>query len=76
MPTLADVLTNTPVTLTAGRFTVADDSPLQVYLDGSTTAIDGDGVEGLTYTVGDTGYYFLIQGHRPLCLCTAGTAGP
>lgn len=73
MPSLPDVLgkNNPPPPFTIGRFTVADTSPFQVYVDGGTVAVDADALNGITYAVGDTGYYLLIQGLRPFCLPTA-----
>jgi hypothetical protein len=53
-----------------GRFEVATTTPFEVYLDGSTTAVEGWKVVGLTYIVGTTGMYWLRQGQKPLCIPT------
>lgn len=59
-----------------GSFTVIDDSPFTVQLDG---AVDDDGdpfavpglkIVGPTYSIGTTGIYLLIQGQLPVCIPT------
>lgn len=71
MPSFADVLTKDKPPISSGKFEVAVTSPFQVYLDGGATAVDGVAVDGLSYSVGTTGQYFLIEGQRPLCVPTA-----
>jgi hypothetical protein len=71
MPELQDVLGRAQQPLTAGRFEVASTSPFEVYIDGGIDAIDADAIDGLSYSVGGTGTYLLIQGQRPLCIPTA-----
>jgi hypothetical protein len=68
MPTLADVLKASPQTLTAGKFEVATTSPFEVYIDGGTVAHPANAIGSITYSVGDTGLYLLIQGQQPWCL--------
>lgn len=72
MPTLADVIGGPkPDPYKVGAFEVAVVSPFTVYLDGSTTAVPGWTVAGLSYSVGTTGMYLLRQGQLPLCIPTA-----
>ena len=59
-----------------GTFSVIDDSPLLVQLDGAADAygtpytVPGTKIVGPTYTVGMTGIYLLVQGQLPVCIPT------
>lgn len=58
------------VAKTTGTFMVATVDPFTVTLDGSITAVPGLKVDGLAYTAGQRGVYFLRQGQKPLCIPT------
>ncbi len=80
MPSLADVLAGKLDSLKrrmdhqTGVFEVVTTSPFEVYLNGDeSTAIPALALDGLTYTIGMTGRYFLDQGQQPLCLPTTTT---
>ena len=55
------------VAKTMGMFRVATVSPFTVYLDGASVAVPGLKIVGQSYSVGDTGVYWLRQGQLPVC---------
>lgn len=57
---------------TIGTFTVVTVSPFEVYLNGSSTAVPAFMVDGLSYSVGTTGFFIKKPGgQKPLCIPTA-----
>lgn len=78
MPTLAEVAKSMAnraersVGSLIGTYTVATTSPFEVYLNGSATAVPAYKVDGLSYTVGASGFFIKKPGgQKPLCIPTA-----
>lgn len=51
-------------------FVVTDTSPLKVTLAGGTTEVAAWGLDGMTYSLNDTGMALIVEGLPPICLKT------